>query len=541
MAKRKSAIAAAVMAAAAGGNSVFVLASRKEDLPADDAALGKVLASADLTQFSCTACGTSMHARTGTTPFCITCGAGEDHVHAGEAGAKTPVTAQSDLVFLTCSTCDHSTTVEASVVTAITASGKTPSPIHCSCCGSEMYIKAEAEDGSQPATDLKTPDAPADPGDDFETPAAVASKKLQSGKRVEAEAGEDDDDDVNIEDLDELDEIEANVENFGGKQAPPFKSKSEVDCEASAEADMLTVPDVPGEQDLVLEPFTMEEDTDDLMASEPIAMTEEIVDFDEDSGFPEPEGDPLVDALEMDDTDLALAFVKASGRVVAMKGHIAVASFSKKTAGNNANLINSEALPIAARAAVQADGLRKGLTSVGFKLVQVPVASSAIVARKVQEVKASVIAAKKEEKKNFASIFALAAAGLNRGAWKGCENPLRASVESELARLGVQSPKRVVSAIFEASGMAYAKSLLEVSDRLSRMSASARAEMAEMLEMTNVMASSTEDASDEGETQLEARLTTPALLRPRVTASAQGMNGASAVLAGKSPLSFASV
>jgi hypothetical protein len=556
MTKRKTAIAAAAMAAAVG-NSVFVLASRKESLPASDEDFNKVLASADFAEFACNACNTHMHALASTEPFCVTCGAGVGDVHKTEAKVKPKVTAKSDMVAVHCSTCDHVTTLEESVANAIKASSKSSTvTINCASCGTEHVLSADAltaaeEDGTVGDTSLTTPDTPADPGDDFADPKAPtkASKKEAAGKAVASDLFDEDD-----LDLDDLDTIESNADNFKGKQAPPFKAKSEAedteeeDTTASHAQDLIT-PDVPVEaDDMQIEPFSMDMDDDleDFDVDSP-AMTVMEDPYDEDLGFDEPEGDPLIDALQMDDTDIALAFVKANGRVLAVKGHVTIASFSKASAGDNFALANSSALPTATLAAVRSDGLRKGLQDVGFALVRVPVvANTAIIARKMQEVKAAVQTEEAKKRSEFPKVFALAAAGLNRGGWRGYENPLRAAFESELSSLGVQNPRRVVARIFESSGVEYSQTLLEVSNRLSKMSASARKEMAEMLEMTQVVAAvetSEESEDSAADLPIEARLQKPALLRPKLTASAepQSYNAVTEILSGNRPLTFSGI
>lgn len=546
MTKRITSVAASVKAAA-GGGAAFVFASRASDLPDNDKQLNRVFASAKYSNFGCTACGTHMQARAETTPFCVTCGAGEQ-VHQVKANSEASITSSSELTALHCSVCDHETVLESAVVSSITASGE--HPVHCSCCGKPMYqmeAAAAAKPGSAPtdkpagaesATELVIPDEPPAikaAGEeevlDTDGDGDIDIDDLEAAfMGVSAKANDKDDEDKSLHDTDE---------KFGGKKAAPFEKK------AGLEADGLVIPDTPTDlvsDDMVLEPFTMEEDFGDDVLDDPIAevSTEEFAD--DEFGIPDMDGDPLADAMELDDTDAALAFVRASGRVIAMKGHVAIASFSKKTAGSNAFLINSDALPAAAKAAVNSEGLRKGLESVGFKLIRVPVSSALIVDKKVAAIQASVAKKEDQRRREFAGIVALAAAGLNRGNWRGFENPLRAALERELENIGVERPKRIAARILEESGLKYTQTLLEVSNKLSSMSASARKDMADSLEFTNVVASAEDDSEEETVTSsaLEARLTKPALLRPAITSSAKGISGASAVLAGKAPLTFAS-
>lgn len=525
MTKQITSVAKAVKAAA-GGGAAFVFTSRACDLPQDEEQLNRVFASAKYSTFGCTACGTNMQARADTSPFCISCSAG-DEVKELKANTKPSISASSELTSLECSKCKSATVLESAVVASITSASK-GGPIHCSCCAAPMFhVGAGVEDGATGDTELVMESDGMDVEDeDVELDDLEAAFSARSAKKVKAA---DPEDDLEDEGDDELDvKSGGGLENFEGKQAAPFKK----------EADALT-------DDLVLEPFTLEEDLgDDDVLDDPIGVTEELdPSLDDEFDLADTQGDPLADALELDDTDAALAFVRASGRVVAMKGHTAVASFSKKTAGKNAFLINSDALPAAASAAVQADGLRKGLESVGFKLIRVPASSAMATAKAAQKVQAAADKKEADRKREFAGIFALAAAGLNRGNWRGHANPLRTALESRLAALGAESPKRIAASILEEAGLQYSQTLLEISSKLSAMSASARKEMGEMLELTSVVATAEEDDEDEGveASALEARLTKPALLRPSITSSASSVTGAAAVLSGRAKLTFASV
>ena len=554
MTKRITSTAAAVRAAASGGVA-FVFASRANDLPDSDKQLNRVFASAKYSNFGCTACGTRMQARSETSPFCVTCGAG-DKVHQVKASSEATITSSSNLTSLQCSVCDHATVMETDVVKCIQASSH---PVHCSCCGKPMFAVKSSDSSGLDGDELIIPDDPpaieadaddldADDDGDIDIDDLEAAF-MRAAKNPGAEFDEFSDDD--IDDLSENDEARINsggLDNFKGKQAPPFKKGQKPTNKASGfNTDDLLVPDDAMEddgEDMVLEPFSMEEDDPVDVLDEPIAeVSTELNAAEDEFDLPDNEGDPLADAMELDDTEMALAFVRASGRVIAMKGHIAIASFSKKTAGKNAFLINSDALPAAARAAVNTDGLRAGLQSVGFQLIRVPVTSSLLIEKKVAAVRASVAKAEDDRKRNFANIFALAAAGLNRGSWRGFENPLRVSLERELENIGVERPKRIAAHILAESGLKYSKTLLEVSNKLSGMSASARHDLAASLDMTNAADPSEEDEEDDEPqvaSALESRLTRPAKLTPVRASTSNSILGASAILAGKAPLSFAS-
>lgn len=558
---QKSTIAASVMKAS-GGKPVLVFSSM---VPAS-ASTYEAIRSAQYSTFSCKACKTDMLASASSHPFCITCGADESKVVKADTKLlKASIKDEAELHSLKCSKCDLSTVVTSGVVNALTAPGH---PIHCSGCGSEMYPVTEA-------TNLK-----ASGDEEIVEDEESLSDDIQLAEldEIEAEADED------------LGITDADLEASGEGEDWPFQQKASGDEEIEAELDEITIDtdsvestaddleiteplkadgaeveepveeaseDISEDDDIALEPFTIDDEASDGASDE--EATEPTLDDDEDAlaaeaediPFEEPlEGDALVDAMDVDDSDAALAFVQAGNRLVAMKAHVAVASLSKEGAGKNADLLFNPALTAAASNAVKAHGLRKGLKSLGFKMTLVPVTTKAAVAREVQKIQAAAQKQETDRKQDFANAYALASVGMNRGSWKGVENPLKAAFEAEFARLGVTNPKRLTSAIFNETGLAYSKNLLEVTSKLLKVSASTRAEYAEMFDMTaSVQADpQTEDEGEDEEldvssaTSIQSRFRTAALLRPpmeQVTASGKSTTAAD-ILAGKAELQFSS-
>jgi hypothetical protein len=205
---------------------------------------------------------------------------------------------------------------------------------------------------------------------------------------------------------------------------------------------------------------------------------------------------------------------------------------------------------------VKAHGLRKGLRAMAFQPIRVPTLSKASVSRQVASVQQKAANEVTSKITTFNDSIALAAAGLSRGKWRGYENPLRAAFEVELARAGIRNPSRISASIFSKNAVPFTKTLVEVANKLSKMSADARKELADVLDMTEDAPAdealvvqddassdfSDEDFSEDTHVSLESRLnTTAALLRPRATktvATASVMDTARAVLSGKTPLSF---
>jgi hypothetical protein len=262
------------------------------------------------------------------------------------------------------------------------------------------------------------------------------------------------------------------------------------------------------------------------------------------------DGETLADALECDDTTAGVAFTASAGRLIVLKGHVAIASLTKANAKENADMIFSSVYHAAVEHQLKKFGLRAGLNAMGFSMVRVPTLSKATVARKVQQLQQASVNKDKAREKVFASSFAIAAAGLSRGRWKGYENSLRAAVEQQLTMAGVKNARVVAARIFEQHAVPFSKSLLELASKLSAMSEDTRNEMAESLEMTTEASESVapeiqhEDAQEASpELTVDARLmSTAALLRPstarNIQATASAFGTAQAILDGTAPLTF---
>jgi len=341
---------------------------------------------------------------------------------------------------------------------------------------------------------------------------------------LEISLPEDDDDTIDLEG--ELTDME------------DFTPGAESDLEISA-----------GEAPLDSQPIDLAEEADEVTIEEPEQVEAADANISETplKMVECADGDTLMDTLEIDDTPAALALTVSAGRVVAMKGHVAVASLTARDAGQNADIMQSAVFQAAVQRQVEKVGVRAGLKAFGFKPIRVPSMSKATIARKVNEVQQASVNRERQREKVFAASFALAAAGLSRGRWKGYENSLRAAVEQQLQMAGVRNVKTVSARIFEEHAIPFSRSLLELASKLSAMSEESRKEMAETLDMTvdcsTDMESVEQGVSPELET-VDARLmATAAVLRPLATgrqiqASVDASQAASAILEGRAPLSF---
>jgi ribosomal protein S27E len=359
----------------------------------------------------------------------------------------------------------------------------------------------------------------------------------------EIEAGVEDDDESSESDDVSDDEVARELEDADGASGI---SDDDDDVNLASNSDAVSGDDI------------CLDDSDE--SSEPESENEKVEETieDEDSTH-----DTIADAMDMDDSEEDLTFAVIANKIVAFKGCNSIAVLTNKIQASSDLDFESGAYQRAASRVVAKSGMRKGLNQLGFRMLTVPVVTQAAVNKKAREIKLEASMQEKANKRILAESLALSAAGLARDFWKGYKNPLRASVETELARVGVRNPQRVAAALFEKSSVEYTRNLVEVAAKLQAMSVQTREDMRASLDMTQepeeIESDFDSDESSDGisdELQsVESRLmttasATPALLRPQrgisgrmVTAAAKtssAVEAAQAILAGNAPLRFSS-
>ena len=509
---------------------VLVHASADENFMEDPNAAATIAAEVEGMQaYVCAACDTHLTASADSKPFCINCGS-VTVPEAEPTAVKARVTASTILAAVGCDACGTTMTLQAS---AINACGNR---IHCSTCGNHMHVALSAS---------------TDENNEYEVP-----DNLQAGEKKNS-------DDVLPEIKPEAPAEEAPAaasEVTVAEEAPmepevpevkaaemPEEETVPLDAAPSEEADVVPM----GDDNLLLASDESEINPDELVAAPAAELTaaNDAVKMaphtkhEDSEGVCDDRGSILADAMNVDDTANDLSFISAAGRVVALKAHVTVFSLRASDAGDNVDLIESPQFISAVKRHVQAKGLRAALQDFGFKPVRVPVVSQ-------ETVKASITAAtaKVEEKHkvvaaNMEDALAIAATGLNSGRFRNYENPLRAALSAELSALGIRNPNRVVAKVFERYGITYTQNLLAAANSISRLSAEARKDMKDMLNMTREITAGDEEAEVSApDTPLEARLTAApigAVKQPPVARlSASVDERAQAILAGKAPLSF---
>lgn len=534
---------AKLIASAVRGGTVFVYAASSKDpvLAAQNAhkTLNKMAASA----FECSDCGSKQHVVASVTPepYCVTCGS--DRVI--ESNSKVPETAafvsDSELASVTCGTCSTENVLP---VKAVKASAGC---LHCVTCGAGLEIASdEAVEGDDKEEADFAPNPAATPTGGGSA-ADIGSEDDFPSEGVETSEADDEDDGESFTEesdaSDGLDEIEMeNASDEVAVDAPMFSEDADAFSDAPNFGDMVGAEEPGNEEQLFL---------DDVSAVEGQDAT----------------GEPMMDALELNDTPGGLEFVSRAGVLIARKGAHAVAFARAADVGTNADILHTPEFAKAVTITAQRIGTRKALARMGFKSVTVKPVDVKAAAREVARAKGQFEAVQAKKQKVFADSLAIASVGMAKGLFKGFQDPIRAAVEAQLtSSMGARTAKVTASRIMTANGIDYAKGLIELANKLSGMTEVARKEYAEMLDLVDDGAANEvsnadempgneyaadldgngiDDVTDVSEDldSVQSRLTTAAvLLRPKsvtaTTRKATTSNSAAAILAGTAPLRF---
>lgn len=529
MSKNVKLTAGAVRSALPRG--IFVHASADDTVLEGENAAAEI--AAEVTQmeaYVCASCDTHLTAAADSSPFCVNCGS-TTVKDSAPAAVKAKVNASTIFASVGCPGCGTNITLQAS---ALHACGNS---IHCSVCGEHMDVSltAAADEYVMPEgvtaadnVDDKLPEVKPEPAV-AELPAVepIEETPVAATEEIPVVAAEEPTDELAIV---EEKPLEAGMDSSEEADVIPTEGDQPI-----LAADGMQV----GAEDLL--PMPGEEVTASTDASKmaPITKHEDC------EGVADDRGSVLANALNVDDTANDLSFVEVQGRLAALKAHVTVYSLQASDAGDNADLMFQSNFISAVRRNIQSKGLRAGLEDFGFRPVRVPTVTQ-------ETVKASITAAtqKVEEKHlkaaaNLEESLAIAATGLNRGKFRNFTNPLRAALEAELQAVGVRNAGRVVANVFDRYGVEYTSNLLRAANKVSQLSAEARQDMKEMLNMTREVSAGMEEDNMQEDTALVARLqaapintvgNTQKVAPSRVSASVN--DRVNAIIAGDAPLTF---
>lgn len=402
-----------------------------------------------------------------------------------------------------------------------------------------------------------------DPDEDFnqiEThfPVIASRKKEILADLLNDEAGE-------SEDMSE-EELDADAEELELTEEPDLDEEIKANEEAADNAAKMLSPDgITAKRECKAESF--EDEADDAAADEDAdveaeaeadldkeaveADAEEQLSDEEEKILLTDQGTPatiavdeltdVVDIEAMDDADVEdIEFVEMPDEtVIALKANRVIATLTKRAAirAKLESIYTQPQFEAAARLEMKKHGLRAGLKNAGFTLSSYKISAKKALNLKVQasvkKLAASANKFKKEQREAMVQATAIACMGLNRGAFKGYKNELRAELVKNLRQAGLVNAERVVSAAFASKGVDYLRTVLALATKVQAMPEEVRDGFVEQLDMTEdqIEAAECEDCDQFGapvtadEMEVEEQLpetVTAALAKParKLTADA---------------------
>lgn len=461
-------VAAAVAETAKKVGGAYVFSSTSKSILREENA-SEIIAGNKFAEFACADCGTEFAALEATSPFCIVCGS--LHVKKGKEKAQS-IHKDSELVSITCGACNSLSIVHNEISSA--AKGG----LHCASCGTELMsltVKAADEvptDDEVDVDDLDVLDVD-DNADDVEA----------TGEEEEKEEKEESEDTH-----EERPSMDMSADEEDKKEEE--KEESEDTHEERPETDMDTAADEGDEErddDGKEESEDKEEKKEDESNADEMPMNDYAEDVD------------MVDMVDEDNID-EMAIVNMSGAIHIAAGPHLVARLTQEKAGDNKDIFNTKQFQSAIIASLKDHGLAKTIETFGFEPIKVKANVKKHVAKLVkagvEKEAADLKTLRETNAKAWNQALDIAAVGLNKSFWKGVQNPLKAALVRELSMVGVKGAEKIVAAIFEKNGLEYSAVLIKQAQELLAKSQEMRNELAEVLNMTGVLASDDDDEDD---------------------------------------------
>ncbi len=440
--------AARISAAAKKVGGVYVVATRNQQLPQEENASAQI-AEYPLAEYSCKECATVFSANEGIAAHCVTCGS--HHVECSStkkvtAKARQATHTDADLNHYACASCGTSNILHSAI---IAAAGR---GVHCVNCGHENVF-ANVDD-SLPLMDSV---------DDLDL----------------VDTSENGDGDV-------LDDLSTDL---------PMDDTVEIDPDIQADAGGLGTDDGSLSEEPEAVPAQPTLNLDDTSVAPAVEYSQEDDMMD-------------VDMLALDDDtpveELSLVWLKDSIAIANSKFQL-LATLNAETAGVNADILQTQEFATSVSHTVATQGLLKACKHYGFKPVVARIPMKKVVEAQVEQA----LATKARELNNkitavsadFAQATEIAAAGFAKNFWQNVQDPLKAAMITELSALGVRNPLKLVDRVWAMHAPKSLAAVIEKAKELSKVSVTARNDIAAALDMVNykptVLAAEDDDTSDE--------------------------------------------
>lgn len=180
-----------------------------------------------------------------------------------------------------------------------------------------------------------------------------------------------------------------------------------------------------------------------------------------------------------------------------------IATLSSEDSSNSIKKIfnNKDALPQAFFSSI-GDGLtQEVIANFGIKQIDVQVNVDNVVDQQIRDARNEVIAnfetRVQELEDDFMQCLGIASVGINKGLFSTTPNILRKEFNTELSRLNINKPERVVDRVLARIGDQYIASIIEKAQELREKSLEARNDLAEMVETATYQPTEPEDLVSE--------------------------------------------
>ena len=432
--------------------------------------------------FACEACGADFASNPDSEPYCVNCGS--EHVATSdEAQVPDIPTTDEDMVAVQCRNEECATFNIVHKATASTLKGV----MHCVTCGEVLAYNNPFNDGGQDPADTRptegTPGTPADTRPTEGTPGTPADTRPEP-------TGNDDID------------VHHAFEDDGGLDF----NEEDADFDVADQYPLGEDPEVAGEPSEPLEPESVQDD--DMVPAKTMAMA-------------------MASVVLANNAKASLELLYAKEKLYAMLDGIHVATLTKETAAENADILNTVSLSHTIKQVAQAEGVKAALKQFGFTPVKLNFpqgkVNAALVERKTKEVASKYYERADEIKEDYEQCVAIAATGLTRNFFAKHQNALKKGFSSALAAAGVKNADRLVASVFERYGDEYHRVLFEIAGDLMKKPVDIRNELADTLQQVSPAADQNRDEDvvnqQVPEDDIEARL--EAALHPTVVPTAK--------------------
>jgi hypothetical protein len=268
-----------------------------------------------------------------------------------------------------------------------------------------------------------------------------------------------------------------------------------LDVDDDSILDLDTMPSADNDADTESDSDTLETSEDDESTDlVDVVDTEDTLDnVNVDETAPKVEVESADDTDELmvdltDDVDDEVEFASLNKDIVCLKDKQIIAYLSPSESNKNSDVMHTAAFEDALKHTLEHQGLKKVLSTYGFKTntvsIKVPKVVSAKVAEATKQTTTQVVAKLNSVASDFEQSVMIAALGLSRNFFKGRADPVKAALLTELSTLGIKNPNRVIDGVFAAHGASQVKEIISLAKELASKDVEARNGLSDAMDLT---------------------------------------------------------